>query len=301
MAGRHHLPPHSAIKPREVPPSRANPTIGDPRLVLHHRVAHPSSAQPSAALEDRIAIQHREIQSLLVDNQRLAATHVALKQELASAQKDVRVLSAAAAAAKAERDAQVREVYERSLNMEAEVHAVEAMSAELNQVRADVQTLSAARKGLAAELQAVEDDLARARLDSKPVPAIKAEVESMNREIQRGRAAIEQEKKTHVHNSEHRQAMEKHLVSMAHEIDKLRAELANAERRARAAAAAAAANPDPGYGAISSNSDMVYVGQSYPDPYSMHLVPNVAESNAQYGSGTMLHGSGDIHPTNMYR
>lgn len=57
------------------------------------------------------------------------------------------------------------------------------------------------------------------------------------------RAAIEKEKKTHVHNFEHRQAMEKHLVSMAREIKKLHAELANAERRARAADAAAAANP----------------------------------------------------------
>lgn len=57
------------------------------------------------------------------------------------------------------------------------------------------------------------------------------------------RAAIEQEKKTHAHNSEHRQAMEKYLVSMAREIDKLHAELANSERRARAAAAAALANP----------------------------------------------------------
>jgi hypothetical protein len=58
------------------------------------------------------------------------------------------------------------------------------------------------------------------------------------------RAAIEYEKKTRAHNLEQRQLMERHQTSMAGEIERLRAELANAEKRARAAAAAAnAANP----------------------------------------------------------
>lgn len=53
------------------------------------------------------------------------------------------------------------------------------------------------------------------------------------------RAAVEYEKKTRASNLEHKQAMEKSMVSMAHTIEKLHAELANAEKRARAAAAAA--------------------------------------------------------------
>lgn len=54
------------------------------------------------------------------------------------------------------------------------------------------------------------------------------------------RAAIEYEKKAHVENLEQSQAMEKNMISMAREVEKLRAELANAEKRARAAAAASA-------------------------------------------------------------
>lgn len=53
------------------------------------------------------------------------------------------------------------------------------------------------------------------------------------------RAAIEYEKKGFAENYEHGQMMEKKLVSMAREMEKLRAEIANAEKRARAAAAAA--------------------------------------------------------------
>lgn len=51
------------------------------------------------------------------------------------------------------------------------------------------------------------------------------------------RAAIEYEKKGYAENYEHGQVMENKLVSMARELEKLRAEIANAEKRARAAAA----------------------------------------------------------------
>lgn len=51
------------------------------------------------------------------------------------------------------------------------------------------------------------------------------------------RAAIENEKKGYAENYEHGQVMEKKLLMMARELEKLRAEVANAEKRARAAAA----------------------------------------------------------------
>lgn len=49
----------------------------------------------------------------------------------------------------------------------------------------------------------------------------------------------------HADNLEQGQIMEKNIVSMAQEIDKLRVELANAEKKARAAAAAAATPGNP--------------------------------------------------------
>lgn len=52
------------------------------------------------------------------------------------------------------------------------------------------------------------------------------------------RAAVEFEKKAHTENYEQGQAMEKNLISMAREMERLRAQLANAEKRAQAAAAA---------------------------------------------------------------
>lgn len=51
------------------------------------------------------------------------------------------------------------------------------------------------------------------------------------------RAAIEYEKKGYSENYEQGQVMENNLISMAREVEKLRAEVANAEKRARATAA----------------------------------------------------------------
>lgn len=71
------------------------------------------------------------------------------------------------------------------------------------------------------------------------------------------RAAIENEKKTRASNLEHRQAMDRYMISMTREIEKLRAELADAEKRARAAAAAAAIAANP---SNSSLTHLVFLG-----------------------------------------
>ena len=51
------------------------------------------------------------------------------------------------------------------------------------------------------------------------------------------RGAIEYEKKRYSETYEHGQVMEKQLISMARELEKLRAEMANAEKRVLATAA----------------------------------------------------------------
>ncbi|THG01937.1 protein FLC EXPRESSOR-like [Camellia sinensis] len=302
MARRNYLPPN-ALQLRDMPFERAplpglHPALmNDPRL-LHRLPAPPPPSAAAALLEDR----HREIQSLLLDNQRLAATHVALKQELAAAEHELRHLSAASADIKAETDAQLREVYERSLKMETEVRSIDSLNDELAQVRADIQKLSAARQELSVELKAIDGDLVRAHSELQQWDAIKAQIETMHQEIQRGRAAIEYEKEAHASNLEQGEAMEKSMISMDHEIEELRAELANAEKRARAAAAAAAAEtPSPGYAAGFRNPEMGYGGSSFPDPYALHQVQGSSEAGSQYSSATAPQGPYDMPWTHVHR
>ncbi|KAL7585421.1 hypothetical protein Lser_V15G42159 [Lactuca serriola] len=271
MAGRNYIPP-DALKFRQDSHSRRAPIESPPR---HHQV------------EDHIAVHHREIQSLLLDNQRLAATHVALKQELSIALQDLRRLSSVAGNVKAERDAEVREVYEKAVKMEAEARMTDELGAELIQVRGDVQKLSSERKELNEKLDKVHGDLAKERCKGHQVPMIKAEIEAMHKELSRGRAAVEYEKKVYASNLEQSQAMEKSLMSMAHEIDKLHKELA--DKRARAAAATATTTH--GYGAGFVNHDMGYVGNAY----TMHQ----GGVDPQYGSGALPNGPYEMQQHHM--
>ncbi|KAG5111357.1 hypothetical protein AAZX31_14G182800 [Glycine max] len=267
------------------------------------RLAHSSSSSVAVvrALEERVEARHREIQALLSDNQRLAGIHVALKQDLAATQEELRRLSATAAEVKAERDAEVREIYEKSLKVDAEVRAVAAMSSELDRVRADVQELVAERKELAAQLHAVESELAKARAEAQFVPAIKADIEAMRHEIQRGRNAIEFEKKTHARNLEHRRAMDNNMIIMDREVEKLRADLANAEKRARAVMAADA-KTNPGYPANYDNPEMGYGGITCPpDSYSMHQLQAVVDTHSPHEAGASLHYPNDLQHTQVPR
>lgn len=65
---------------------------------------------PQAWIEEQLADQYHEIQGLLLDNQGLTATHVALEQELAAVHHELRRVSHAAGSMQAERDAEFREV-----------------------------------------------------------------------------------------------------------------------------------------------------------------------------------------------
>ena len=61
------------------------------------------------------------------------------------------------------------------------------MTLELAHVREDLQPLGAARQELSEQLQAIEADLVKAREDSQQAPEIKAEIETMHKEVKRGR------------------------------------------------------------------------------------------------------------------
>ncbi|RWW04888.1 hypothetical protein GW17_00031859 [Ensete ventricosum] len=219
MSGRSRMPPHGMKGPppplHDVPPP---PFGGRGRGPIHHaslleemRDGPPfglrgNHAPHPAVIEERLAAQHQEIQGLLADNQRLAATHVALKQELDAAQHEIRRMSHAVANMQADKDLQLREA--RPMG-------------ELIQIRGDIQKLNAVRQEL-------------------------------------------------TENYEQGQVMEKNLISMAREVEKLRAEVANAEKRARAAAAAG--NQGAVYSGNYGNPDPNYGANPYPSGYGVNPV-----------------------------
>ncbi|KAJ3670481.1 hypothetical protein LUZ60_010805 [Juncus effusus] len=259
MAGRNRLPPHP------------------------HLHAPPPPPPAQLILEDRMAAQFDDIQALLADNQRLAATHVALKQECQLVQYELRRTSAVFDSSRAEGDLRLREVYEKMVKMENELGSIDSMKAELMRVRADVQKLTGARKELMDQVQALTKDLTRVSTDARQVPAVKTEVEGLKQEIQRVREAIEQEKKGYAENYEQGQVMEKNLISMAREVEKLRAELANSDKRAHTNAQT---NQVANYGANYVGTDTNYMANPYAAVYGINPAQGNTDPAMQYVWGT---------------
>lgn len=282
MRGPGPLPPHLALEEMRDGPFGRGPGPLPP---------HP------ALIEEKLAAQHQEIQGLLVENQRLAATHVALRQELASAQQELQHMNHVAANMQAEKEHQLRELYDKSMKLEADLRASEPIKAELMQLRADNQKMGISRQELTAQLQALTQDLARARADMQQAGAMRTDVEAMHQELQRARTAIEYEKKARADQLEQGQAMEKNLISMAREVEKLRAELANVEKRGRAAA-----NPGGAYAGNYGSAELGYSGGgAYGDGYGMHPAQGGAEGGGQYGAGAAPWGAYEMQRSHVRR
>ncbi|KAG0581130.1 hypothetical protein KC19_4G227100 [Ceratodon purpureus] len=187
----------------------------------------------SGILEQKMQAQHMEIQSLLSENQRLAATQVALRQELASAQQEIQRMTSMVTGLQAEKDAQIRSLIEKVAKLESELRSSENVRQELCQARADCQKLHLHSQDLTQQVRTTTQELQRARLDVQQVPVLRAEMDVLRAEMLQTRTAFEVERKTNAEQMEQRQAIEQNLLAMARELEKLRTEAVNAEKRAR--------------------------------------------------------------------
>ncbi|KAJ0230217.1 Protein FLC EXPRESSOR [Hirschfeldia incana] len=247
----------------------------------------------SSLLEEKIATQHREIQSILTDNQKLALAHLGVKDQLNLAKRELARLLEAAAAVKSDSEAKVREVYQNSLRMEAEARVVNGIGAELDQVRSDVQRLAEDREKLTAELAMLNAEIAKAKPNSDRAVEVREEIESLREEVSKGRAALDLEKKTRASNLHHERGMEKTIDHLNREIVKLEEELADLEAKAKAAAEEAAQTPSPGLVASYGNSDDIYgsQGHQYSEANGSHQVHGDLDCLPQQPANNTQHSS----------
>ncbi|NP_001405858.1 protein FLX-like 1 [Oryza sativa Japonica Group] len=128
----------------------------------------------------------------------------------------------------------------------------------------------------------------------------------MRREIQKGRAAVEFEKKAHADNLEQSKAMEKNMIAVASEIEKLRGDLANAEKRATAVTATAPV-ANPGFPTTYGNSEATYPAPAAYGNSETTYAPTYGNTEAAYASTygsseaayAAAYGNSDAYSTNQ--
>ncbi|CAI5514216.1 unnamed protein product [Closterium sp. Naga37s-1] len=114
----------------------------------------PPAAQNVAGqqLDVKLAAQQGDIQQLLMENQRLAATHVALRQELASAQGEIQRLKGAVG----EKDQVVRGLMDTKAKLEADLRGADTLRQELQAARQELQGTRGEIQALTSRRQAEE-------------------------------------------------------------------------------------------------------------------------------------------------
>lgn len=203
---------------------------------------------PLHAMEEEIAVRHDEIRRIHAENRRMIDENIAMKRDLSAAKEELHALSQVIPKVRADKEAKARELIQMGLKLEAELRALEPIKSEVLQLKSEAQKLDALCQEMTAKVLNMSQDLKHLQAENKKLPSLEMEVDGLRQELVRARTAYEYEKKANAEQIEQRQDMEKNLVSMAREIEKLRAEHTNMDKRARG----------PGIGAY--GTDIGYMG-----------------------------------------
>lgn len=183
------------------------------------------------ALEEELEIQLRENQRIAAENRHLLDENVNLERDLMAAKDEIHRLDELINKVRADHDAKFRGLIERGLKMEADLRAAEPLREEVMRLRAEAQKLNVLRQDLTGQIHGLTQDIARFRSENKQLSALRADVDGIRKELAEARRALEYEKKANGEQVEQKETMEKNLMSMAREIEKLRAEQLSMDRR----------------------------------------------------------------------
>ncbi|XP_050241070.1 protein FLX-like 3 [Quercus robur] len=245
MSGRNRMPRH---------PENFRGLRDVPRSVMNHGPG-PLPIHP-AALEDELEMQHREMQRIIAENRLVIDDNTHLQRELTAAKDEIHRLGQVIPKLRVEKEVQARELIERGLKLEADLRASEPLRSEVMQLRAEVQNLNALRQDLSTQVQRLTQDVNRAQAENQQLIAMSADMDGMRKDLIEARRAYEYEKKAKEEQLEMKQSMEKNLISMAREIEKLKIEQLNTERRARELGGG-------GYGMLNGSPEMRYQSDAF--------------------------------------
>ncbi|KAM5554051.1 hypothetical protein ABKV19_026004 [Rosa sericea] len=235
MAGRRHILPSYDRRPIQSPGMMRHGPLPGLGRAPGYRVLEP--VPRAELLENKIAYQAAEIKQLAGDNHRLAANEVDLRQELVAAEEEVQTVKAHMRSIQTESDIQIRALLDKIVKKEQEIVAGEDVKKELQKAHMEAHSLVEARKELRNQIRQATDELQKARVEVKKLPDLHGELDSLRQEHQRLRATFEYERGRNIEQVEQMKAMEKNLMGMAGEVERLRTEVLNAEKRAQGASA----------------------------------------------------------------
>lgn len=175
-----------------------------------------------------------EIERLADDNQRLSTTHLALRQDLVATQQEIQKLRAHIGSIQTESDIQVRILLDKIAQMEVHIRAGENVKKDLQKAHSEARALVATRQDLIGQIEKATKEFEKVHADVDKIPDMQGELDGLRLEHQKLRSTFEREKRKNTEKVAQMEIMEKDLVRMAREVEKLRAEVLNADKIAHA-------------------------------------------------------------------
>lgn len=173
---------------REVPASYGR-SLQAPGMALQEELAagrrRIDPFPPPGLRDNRFAARAAELEHLAGDHHRLAATYVALKQDLCAAQREVEKLKEHIRSTQTESDIQVRLLLDKIAKMEVDLRTIESSKKDLEEAHLEARSLVSANMELSGKIHHVMQELEKARADVKKLPEMHAELDSLKKEHQK--------------------------------------------------------------------------------------------------------------------
>uniref|UniRef100_A0A0D9X826 Protein FLX-like 3 n=1 Tax=Leersia perrieri TaxID=77586 RepID=A0A0D9X826_9ORYZ len=176
-------------------------------------------------LEEELSRRRGEMRRIRDDNQRLADEIVGLRQAMPRMKEDLHAASQVLPKLRAEKELESRELTQRNLKLEAELRSLEPLKQDALQLRSEAGKLQLIRQEMTANVQGLLKELEHQNSENKKIAAMTDERDGLRQELIRIRGILEYEKNAKPELTAQVRAMEKDLVAMAQESEKLRAEI----------------------------------------------------------------------------
>ncbi|KAL4564215.1 hypothetical protein LXL04_028271 [Taraxacum kok-saghyz] len=174
--------------------------------------------------------QSSELERLAGDNKRLATTHVALRQDLAATQQEIQKLRAHIGSIQTESDIQVRMLLDKIAKMEVHIRAGENVKTDLQKAHTEARALVANRNELISQIEQTTKEFEKVHADVDKLPEMQGELDGLRLEHHKLRSAFEHEKRKNTEKVTQMEVMERDLVRVEREVERLRAEVLNADK-----------------------------------------------------------------------
>ncbi|KAJ3684445.1 hypothetical protein LUZ61_013609 [Rhynchospora tenuis] len=209
-ASRHyHEPPRRPYPRGPSPPPRPHPYV----------------------LQEELDILHSDLRKMALDRRAIIEDRAALERDLDAGKEELHRLKLLMAQIRSEKETYIAQLVMKARRLEVDLREMRLLREEVMALPGEIERVTVGRKEMAGKLESLSKDVARARAENEQMSVLTKEIDVVSKEIMHVRSMVEEEKKANMEIEDQRDSVEKSMVSMAREIDHLRAELADSEAR----------------------------------------------------------------------